>query len=1124
MTSNSLKKSRSRNPLFILLCSGLLIGSPQPLSATGMSIQVVQQNVTVTGVVTDALGEPIIGASVIMKGTSNGVITDLDGHFTLNNITKGATIQISYIGYVSLEIKAEPEKTMRIILQEDSQTLDEVVVIGYGTVKKSDVTGALTRVTEKTIKERPVQNALQAMQGKAAGVQISLNNRLGELGEILIRGSRSLTAENDPLYVIDGIPMSAGSIADVNPNDIESLEILKDASATAIYGSRAANGVILVTTKKGKVGKISINYDGAVTFSKLHSMTDWMNAGELIDWKRQASINAGDYTNGKYGNAPDPDVDGDKYFQISNYPYMKSAFDAAFQFNADGTPILRDATEYEINVLGYASKVPVYDSSKIPTTPWKDYVTRTAVTQNHQISLSAGTEKSRLYMSMAYLDQQAAVKDQDYKRYSININGEMNATDWLKAGIGFNGSHSIQNYGIIDNSGNSGSKDSYGVAIGLEPFAPAYDAEGNILYVDNGPSHHNVLRNIEEATNETRNYAAMINSFVEADIQPWLKWRTNFGFQYRNIRNGSYYSNEFTNPIGAPASYPNVAYNKHTQQLSWTLENLIFVNKTFKKIHTLGFTLLQSAEYYRNESLNARAYEVKFPTSLWYNMGQSDISQGSFGSGFTEQKRASYMGRFNYNLKDKYLLTATGRWDGASVLATGNKWDFFPSAALAWKISQEDFLKGVVWMNELKLRIGYGVTGNASIKPYQTGGTMDSSYANIPFGQGAISTNTVGAKAVILPNSQLGWEKTASANFGLDFGFLNNRITGSLEYYISKTSDLLLNRSIPMMTGYTSILANIGKTQNKGFELTLSTINISTKDFTWKTDFTYSINREKIVELSDGKSDDRTNGWFIGKPSDEVWTKKYDRLWQNTPEDARLLAIYKANGITMLPGQAKLVDQPLIEVAKGTEGSITKTITINGQEQEITYMDNGFGKIDNDDNHFLGAFRPKWEGGFTTTFTYKNWELNSFIYGRFGGLYYGLMQTYGARRETDVWSEDNPKGRYPQPRSGGTAFTDYSSYMNYTKGNMVVVRNIALSYQVPENILKKAGIGSASIYAQVLNPFIFGGDLVKEGINPDDMTGWKASGRSNGEYKYIGGQTNNTALTRSFVLGLRIGF
>ena len=255
MTSNSLKKSRSRNPLFILLCSGLLIGSPQPLSATGMSIQVVQQNVTVTGVVTDALGEPIIGASVIMKGTSNGVITDLDGHFTLNNITKGATIQISYIGYVSLEIKAEPEKTMRIILQEDSQTLDEVVVIGYGTVKKSDVTGALTRVTEKTIKERPVQNALQAMQGKAAGVQISLNNRPGELGEILIRGSRSLTAENDPLYVIDGIPMSAGSIADVNPNDIESLEILKDASATAIYGSRAANGVILVTTKKGKVGK-----------------------------------------------------------------------------------------------------------------------------------------------------------------------------------------------------------------------------------------------------------------------------------------------------------------------------------------------------------------------------------------------------------------------------------------------------------------------------------------------------------------------------------------------------------------------------------------------------------------------------------------------------------------------------------------------------------------------------------------------------------------------------------------------------------------------------------------------------------------------------------------------------
>jgi hypothetical protein len=535
-------------------------------------------------------------------------------------------------------------------------------------------------------------------------------------------------------------------------------------------------------------------------------------------------------------------------------------------------------------------------------------------------------------------------------------------------------------------------------------------------------------------------------------------------------------------------------------------------------------TLLQSAEYYRSESLNVRAYENKFPTTLWYSVGNSDISQGSFGSGFSEQQRASYMARVNYSLMDKYLLTATGRWDGASVLAEGNKWDFFPSAALAWKLNREHFIEDINWIGEIKLRVGYGVTGNAAISPYQTGGTMSSTYANIPFGQGDVSTNTVGAKAVALPNRQLGWEKTASTNFGLDFGFLGNRITGSLEYYTSNTSDLLLSRSIPMMTGYTSIIANIGKTQNKGYEVTLSTVNISTKDFIWRTGFTFFSNSEKIVELSDGRTDDPSNGWFIGRPSDEVWTKKFDRLWQDTPEDQKLLALYQANGITMLPGQAKIVDQPLIEVTKGAEGSVTRTVSINGKNEEITYLDNGFGKIDNDDNIFQGSFRPKWEGGFTTTFTYKNWELNTFVYGRFGGLYYGLLQTYGTRRETDIWSKDNPNGKYPQPLSGGQAFTDYSSYMNYTRNDMIVVRNIALSYTLPEKALKKIGAANVSVYGQVLNPFIFGGDLIKVGINPDDITGWRANSRSNGNYQFIGGQTNNTIITRSFVVGLRVGF
>ena len=858
-----------------------------------LAVGAFAQSKTVSGTVLDKTGESVIGASVVVKGTTNGTITDFDGKFTLQNVPDNGTIQVSFVGYKTVDIQVKGQSTVKVILEEDTETLDEVVVVGYGVVKKSDVTGALTKVSEKQIKERPVQNALQAMQGKAPGVDITTNSRPGELGDVRIRGNRSITADNDPLYVIDGIPMVAGSIADINPNDVESMEILKDASATAIYGSRGANGVVLITTKKGKVGKVSINYDGTVTFSKIHSMTDWMDSGELIDWKRQAYINTGAYS-GTYGNAPDPNIDGDLLFSdngggVSNYPYLNQYFQKAWEYNADGSYKMRPATDYEKEVLGYADQVPVYNSANIPTTPWTDYVTRTAITHNHQISLSAGSEKSNLYISLAYLDQESPMKDQDFKRYTANINGEIQATNFLKVGMGMNASHSIKNYGIINNTSNSTYKDSYGYAVAKMPFAPAYDEEGKPLNVDGGPSQYNPMLDVYQATNETRYYSVMFNSYGEIDFgKIWspvegLKWRTNLGTQYRNSRYGSYYGNDFSNPLKHSAYAANTAFNQQGQNLSWTLENLIYYNKIFKNIHSVGLTLMQSAEYSRAEGLEVRAYNCTFPTALWYSVGNSDLTMDSPGSSFSEQKRASYMARMNYGLMDKYLLTVTGRWDGASMLAVGNKWDFFPSAALAWKMNEENFMKDVKWINQLKVRVGYGVTGNASIKPYQTSGTMTASGAGKFFGVGNITQVTIGAKASVLPNLDLGWEKTASTNIGVDFGFLNNRISGSVEYYVAKTSDLLLAKSLPLMTGYTSITTNIGKTQNKGLEITLSTTNIQTKDFTWKTDFTFSTNKEEIVELAGGKVDDTANKWFIGKPKDEIWTLKYDRLWQNTP-------------------------------------------------------------------------------------------------------------------------------------------------------------------------------------------------------------------------------------------------
>lgn len=1076
----------------------------------------------VSGTVQDSNNEPVIGASVVVKGTSIGSVTDLDGKFNIPKANGKSVLQISYVGYVPQTVAMKGRKNVVVTLDEDKQLLDEVVVVGYGSMKKSDLTGAMSRVTSKTIEERPVQNVLQAMQGKTPGVDISLNNRPGELGDVRIRGNRSLLADNDPLYVIDGIPLTAGSMADINPSDIESMEILKDASATAIYGSRGANGVILITTKKGKTGRTSINYDGSFTWSTLHDLTDYMPAGQLLDYRRQAAITGGTYT-GAYGTAPDPNRDVNLW--IGSGTGLSRVIESAYSYNTDGTLQMRAATEAE-KAMGYANEVPIYNSNNLLNTDWGDLVTRTGFTQNHQISLSSGTETSKLYISFGYLNQKSPMVDQDYERFTANLNGELTPVPWATVGMGLNASHSIKNYGIVSNFSNTVAKDSYGLAKAIWPWVPCYDKDGAFVtdfYSVNGNNDgklvemHNIVADINEGTNEYRYYGLNLSSFVELEFgkiyKPLdgLKWRTNFGTQFRQSREGSFFGENWSNPYEFTSTAPKVGYNNQGTNLSWTLENLIYYNKTFAKIHSVGLTLMQSAEKYRNEGINIRAYDVIYPTSLWYDLGNSNKSKSSYGSSYTTWSRASYMARINYSLMDRYLVTLTGRYDGASVLASGNKWDFFPSAAIAWKMNEESFMKGIKWIDQLKLRIGYGVTGNSSISPYQTSGSVTSTYAKIPFGYGGNVTNTDGVKPDLMPNPLLGWEKTASTNFGVDFALLNHRIFGSIEYYIAKTKDVLMNRSIPITTGYAQVLSNIGKTQNNGFELSLSTVNIKSKDFTWQTDWSFSTNKEKIVELMNGKEDMPSSNWFIGQPLNIWFDYKYDRIWQDTPEDNMMMAAYAAKKVIFLPGQYKICDQPLVLVDKDTEGATA--FVYNGQK--YYYANNGFGVFNNDDK-VVYQRSPKWSFGLTNTLTYKNWSLNFYIYGRFGNSYYGLTQTIGRRVETDTWSPSNTGAKYAQPTTA-TRTTTYDYVRNYTKGDMVIVRNIALSYTVPQNVLRSFGANSAQVYMQVLNPFLFGGELVKAGINPDDITGWDTS-------SHIGGQTNNTCITRSFVLGVRLGF
>lgn len=1075
------------------------------------SVSMFAQTRTITGNIVDNSGIPIIGATILVVGTTNGTTTDLDGDFALGNVSANDVLQISYIGYATQTITVGNQTNMQIILSEDTQALDELIVVGYGVQRKSDLTGALSRVTEEQIKERPVQNALQALQGKVTGVDISSNNRPGELASIRIRGNRSINASNEPLYVVDGIPLASGSMTDINPNDISSIEVLKDASATAIYGSRGANGVVLVQTKKGVEGQVTVGYDGSVSFNRIDPFTDYMNSGQLLDWQRSPYINGGTY-GGAYGTAPD--MERDMVLFMGSQNYMRRILGTAYQLDANGNQVLRPSTADE-RAMGYADQVPIYNADNLFDQNWPDLVTRTGITNNHQISLSSGSERSKLYMSVSYLNQESPMVDQDYERFTANINGSVNPVKWLNVGASLNANYSIQNYGMMNNTGNSTAKDSYGQAQAIMPYAPAYDEDGNLMNPGSGfgPSGDNVLLNIKNGINENRAYSVMSSNFAEIDVTSWLKYRMNLGAQFRHNRDGSFYDKDYTNPIGSkpPASVPMTGYNRNASSFSWVMENLLFINKNWNNKHALNVTLLQSAQETRNENLWVRSQDLLYSSALWYSLSSNGVGRPhGYGSGYSNYALASYMGRVNYSLMDKYLLTATGRWDGSSVLAPGNKWDFFPSLAAAWKMEQEPFIQEIDWIDQLKMRYGWGVTGNSAVGAYSTTGSLEA--ANQVFN----NVEVAGAKASVMPNYSLGWEKTAQTNLGLDFSLLRGRVSGSLEYYQSNTSDLLMSRSIPPILGYVSIQTNVGKTQNKGFEVNLSTVNISTPDFTWETDFNWSTNKEKIVELADGKQDDKSNGWFIGHPISVMRDYKYDRLWQDTEEDRYLMEVYKAVGqLTYIPGQAKIVDQqPMEVVPAGSEGSVTYTLESG---ETITLLDNGFGKINDDDAIILGSNRPKWVGGITNTFTYKNLQLNFFVYARIGNLYYGLLQTYGRRVENDVWSTENPSGRYPQPTT--RIHNSNSDIMNYTSGSMVAVRNISLSYTFPEKVLNKYNLSNMQIYGQVINPFVFGGDLVKAGINPDDVNGWDSKTAA-----MAGGQTNNTALMRSYVIGLRFGF
>lgn len=1059
-----------------------------------------QQNV-IKGKVTDQSGSPLPGASIVVKGTTNGAVTNIDGLYTLTNVPANGTIVFSFIGMKSQEIQVGGKTVFNVSLVEESIGLEEVVAIGYGTAKKSDVTGALASVSEKTLKEKPVQNALQAMQGKAAGVDIVSNVRPGEIASISIRGTRSINGSNSPLFVVDGIIMM-GTINDINPNDIANIEVLKDASSTAIYGSRGANGVILITTKAGKKGKISVNYEASLAIDKIHSLTKWASSGDAIDRYRIADIDGSTYKAGSVSYIyPDPAADI-QTFGNSDASTI-SAIRSGYEWNDPGTfssVKTRAATTDEL-AKGWPAQVPVYNPGNIPTTDWIGLLTQPASTQNHIISISAGNEVSKVYLSVGYLDNNGTQKNQSYNRYTFRLNGDISPTKWMNVGASINASRSTQLYGTINRSGSAtGPKDAYGTALSEYPMATPYDANGVLIEKPGGNNTipvWNPLIDIDNSKDERRATNINANLFAEIKFLPWIKYRMNFGSGIRNYRNATWQGSQSTllRTAKPPTSTATYASGETYQYM---LENLLYIDKTIN-VHTFGLTLMQSAQYYRVESSSIGASKILYNSSLWYNLGANlNGKPDSYGTSFGESSLQSYMGRFNYSMKNKYLLTATGRWDGSSVLAEGHKWDFFPSFSAAWKIQEEDFLKPIDWINELKFRVGYGVTGNSGVGSYTTMGPL--TQYNYVFG----TQPAIGYIPMSMANPGLKWEKTAQVNTGIDFSFLKHRISGSVEFYQSNTSDILMQRDIPVITGYPNIWFNIGKMRNTGVEITLSTVNIEKNGLRWTSDFTWSTNKEKIIELVNGKQDMKANNYFIGQPLQVFRTYVVGGLWQNTPADLAEMAKWAANGFYFEPGQYKPVEQ-------GTPDY----------------------KLTDDDMVIRGSDRPKWVAGMNNTISYKNFELSFSVYSRIGQSYFSSLQPGGSFggsyvgyvrsvSPNDFWSPEHTDARWPKPTSKAkTSVTALNQAMYINDGSFVTVRNIGLSYSIPSKILDKYQVKNCQVYAQVLNPFIFGGDAVKAGLNTDDTNGWTST---NSVGDPTGGTNNNTMMIRSLVFGLRVGF
>ncbi|UFH55426.1 TonB-dependent receptor [Spirosoma sp. KNUC1025] len=987
----------------------------------------------ITGRVTAENGEGLPGVNIQIKNTTRGTTSDGNGNYKLSIPDEASTVLVfSFIGYATQEATVGTRSVINITLAADDKTLNEVVVVGYGTQRKRDVTGSVVSVNEATLKEVPAPNLVNQLKGRAAGVSVVSNGSTpGSQGQIRIRGNRTLTTSSSgsdgldgPLVVVDGIPY--GGLNDINPDDIANLEILKDASATAIYGSRGSGGVILITTKRGKIGKPVFSYDGYHGVTTIMGKFNVMNGQEYAQFKDDAT---------KY-NRTSPGT--------TAYPLTQKEKDAL----AAGI-----------------------------STDWQDLLYKTGFNTNHQLSMVGGVENTQYSMGLGYFNETGIIPSQKFERYTIRATIDQRLGKRIKFGL-----NTLNTLTYTNTPGGGGIP---GGLVRTTPLAAPYNADGTVnLFPAEGSidaagvSPLTIITKTDSYLGRTRALRTFNSLYAEVNILPGLRYRMNAGLNFSQS-NYNGYNGPLTYFNSATVQSSSNAEISNTEYWDINLQHLLYYDKTFGK-HRIGVTGLY--EITKNHSLGSRFTITGVPadyikTSNFSLASGTPVANSDFGNSFSELGLLSYMGRVNYSYNDRYLLTLTLRRDGSSTLSPGNQYFNYPAIGAGWNIIEEGFMKEVPFISNLKLRGSWGLSGNRNVGAYSTLGALSAGYYN--FGTGTAGQQ-LAYTVTSLPATGLGWQSTSQVDLGIDFGFLNNRITGSVDWYHQQTKDILLSVPLPPSNGAGSTLKNLGRTEGKGLETALTfEIFRNPKGFNWSADLTYFFNREKITQLTTPTELSNLGaGWFVGQPLSVIFDYKKIGIWQTSDKENGTLA--KQTSPVQFPGQIRVEDV------------------------------NGDGKIDPADRQILGNFQPTWEGGITNRFSFKNFDLSVVTFARMGmkvivpyltgnSTGSGGFAFYNQGRvnqvKTDYWTETNPTNAFPAP-DAGSAVAYFGSTLGYYDGSFIKVRSINLGYTFSSALIKKIGMNSARVYFNATNPLILYSPLVSQKLAVDPEGNSYASGQS----------------------------